>query len=40
MDTSFQIYRSAMYLSPGSLQAEIEARIIEEMMHDPCLLDV
>lgn len=33
LTTSFQIYRSAMYLSIASLQAEIEARIIEEMMH-------
>lgn len=33
LDTAFSIYRSAIYLSLGTLQAEIEARIVEEMMH-------
>lgn len=33
LDTAFQIYRSGIYLSLTTLQAEVEARIIEEMMH-------
>lgn len=33
LDTAFQIYRSAIYLSLDDLQAEIEARIVEDMMH-------
>ena len=33
LDTAFSIYRSALYLSLPTLQAEIEARIVEEMMH-------
>lgn len=33
LDTAFSIYRSAIYLSLPTLQAEIEARIVEEMMH-------
>ncbi|KAF8320431.1 hypothetical protein DL93DRAFT_2052982 [Clavulina sp. PMI_390] len=33
LDSAFQIYRSAIYLSLDELQAEMEARIVEEMMH-------
>jgi hypothetical protein len=33
LTTAFHIHRSATYLSLDSLQAEIEARIVEEMMH-------
>lgn len=33
LDTAFQIYRSAIYLGLTELQAEIEARIVEDMMH-------
>lgn len=33
LDTSFQIYRAAIYLVLDTLQAEVEARIVEEMMH-------
>lgn len=37
LDTAFAIMRSAAYLQLSTLQNEVEARIVEEMMHGLCL---